>query len=340
MSTILQVSNLFLDLKLEGTTVPILRDLSFHIPQGSTVAIVGETGCGKSMTAAAIMQLLPKPQTFPLRGKILFEGRDLLKASESEMRRIRGKEISMIFQDPRSALNPIYTIGDQMKELCDYKLGLSEEESLLKIYEALQEVQLQDVKRLVTLYPHQLSGGMLQRVLIAMALLCKPKLLIADEPTTALDVTIQAQILELLQGLQKKHGMSILLITHDMGVVSHIADSVVVMYAGQRIESATTHDLFKYNMHPYTQALLEAVPSPLLPRGTLPVLRGGVPDLRQLPRGCTFHPRCPQALPICQQGKVPYFHRDQSDQEVKCWLYDQDLQWKIDEETFAESEKP
>jgi peptide/nickel transport system ATP-binding protein len=332
VNSILKVSHLFLDLKVDDKIVPILRDLNFSINEGETLAIVGETGCGKSMTAQAIMRLVPTKQVLPIRGEIFFKEKDLLKLSTSQMREIRGKDIAMIFQDPRSALNPVYTIGEQLKEVCCHKLNIHNRSEIeRKIFKAMEEVQLLDPKHLCTLYPHQLSGGMLQRVMIAMALVGDPKLLIADEPTTALDVTIQAQILSLLSELKEKKKMSLLLITHDMGVVSKLADNVIVMYAGQKIESAPTKDLFKYKMHPYTQALLEAMPSPFIPRGTLPVLKGSVPDLKALPRGCSFSPRCPHAFSLCKSGDTPYFSREKSLQEVKCWLYDQDLEWKLDE---------
>jgi oligopeptide/dipeptide ABC transporter ATP-binding protein len=331
VSLILKVSRLHLDFQLEGKTIPILRNLNFSIPKGETLALVGETGCGKSMTASAIMRLLPSP-ALPLRGEVLFQGKDLLKFSDREMRKVRGGEIGMIFQDPRTALNPVYTIGDQLAEVCEHKLQMHNKKEIEhKIWASLEEVQLPNPKHLSTLFPHQLSGGMLQRVMIAMALIGHPKLLIADEPTTALDVTIQSQILSLLDNLKKKREMSILLITHDMGVVSKVADQVIVMYAGQKIECGPTKDLFKYKMHPYTQALLEAMPSPFIPRGTLPVLKGNVPDPKALPKGCSFCPRCPHAMSLCREGETPYFFRERSTQEVKCWLYDQDLEWKIDD---------
>ncbi|MFN0065429.1 MAG: ABC transporter ATP-binding protein [Chlamydiales bacterium] len=335
--SLLSVRHLTLQLKIEGKIYKVLNDLSFDLQKGETLALVGETGCGKSMTALSIMQILPTPPMLPPEGEILYRGKNLLKLPPSEMRKIRGRHIGMIFQDPSSALNPVYTIGEQLVEVGMTHLGLEYDEAEERAIYALEEVQLPGPRERIHEYPHQFSGGMLQRVMIAMALMCQPDILIADEPTTALDVTIQAQILRLLDDLQKKKGMALLLITHDMSVVSQAASEVVVMYAGEKIEHAPMRQLFLSPSHPYTQALFDSRPDYAYPKGRLPTIEGSVPQLQSLPSGCPFHPRCRYALEMCKGGRVPYFSLpNKSTHEVKCWLYDQDLQWKIDEEIFVE----
>lgn len=337
MSTLLSIRHLTTKIKIEGKIYPVLNDLSFDLEKGKTIALVGETGCGKSMTALSILRILPTPPLLPPQGEVLFKGKNLLTLSNTEMRSIRGKEIGMIFQDPSSALNPVYTIGEQLLEVCFAHGIVDEKEAYERVVETLEEVKLPNPSQRMEEYPHQFSGGMLQRVMIAMALLLYPDILIADEPTTALDVTIQAEVLDLLRKLQEKRGMAVLLITHDMGVVSEVADEVVVMYAGEKIEQAPVSDLFQSSSHPYTQALLSSRPHFSMKRGQLPTIEGNVPRLHNLPPGCLFHPRCRYAFDLCKHERVPYFSLPKNENhEVKCWLYDQDLQWKVDEENFAE----
>ncbi|MCP5469592.1 MAG: ABC transporter ATP-binding protein [Chlamydiales bacterium] len=337
MAPVLSVRHLTTKIVIDGKSHNVLHDLSFDLEKGKTLALVGETGCGKSMTALSIMRILPTPPALPPEGEILYNDKNLLSLPPKEMRKIRGKHIGMVFQAPSSALNPVYTIGEQLIEVSQTHLEETEAESYERVLQALEEVKLPRPKEQMREYPHQLSGGMLQRVMIAMALLLHPDILIADEPTTALDVTIQAQILALMRELQEKRGMAILLITHDMGVVAEMADDVIVMYAGQKIEHATVQELFKESSHPYTQALFASRPHYTMARGALPIIEGNVPRINELPQGCSFHPRCPYALPLCKQGRVPYFELPKkSAHEVKCWLYDHDLEWKVDDELFVE----
>ena len=250
------------------------------------------------------------------------------------MRKVRGRKIAMIFQDPLSSLNPVYTIGQQLLEAPFAHFDHTFEKAMEKITKALEDVHLEDSTSILKSYPHQLSGGMLQRVMIAMALLCDPEILIADEPTTALDVSIQAGVLHLLKELQEKRGMSTLLITHDMGVVAENADEVVVLYAGQKMEEGDVLSLFDTPSHPYTQGLFSCRPK-LGAKKRLPVIPGAVPSLTDKPQGCLFHPRCPWAMELCQKGNVPELALQGKSQYVRCWLYDQELQWKLsDDETF------
>jgi oligopeptide/dipeptide ABC transporter ATP-binding protein len=275
-----------------GAIVPV-RGVSMSIFPGQTMAVVGESGCGKSVTALSILGLVPRPPGRVLGGRILLEGQDLLGYSEKQMQRVRGRRIAMIFQEPMTSLNPVYTIGEQIAEA----VALHQEVGRAKAYEvaeeALRDVGIADPHRRLFEYPHQMSGGMRQRVMIAMALSCRPQLLIADEPTTALDVTIQAQILELLQRLQRQRGMAILLITHDLGVVAENADVVAVMYAGRVVECATVEQLFEHPRHPYTRGLLRSVPRLGSAAGRLETIEGTVPNPGNFPAGCAFHPRCP-----------------------------------------------
>jgi peptide/nickel transport system ATP-binding protein len=291
-----------------GTLDGVVRavdGLSFHIDHGETVAIVGESGCGKSVTSMSILRLIQEPPG-KVAGRILFEERDLLVLSEAEMRAIRGKDISMIFQEPMTSLNPVLTIGRQIGETFRLHEGLSSQEARSRSIEMLALVGIPEPAQRITEYPHQLSGGMRQRVVIAMALACNPRLLIADEPTTALDVTIQAQILELMRDLKRRVGAAIMLITHDLGVVAEMAERVIVMYAGRKVEEAPVGEIFSSPMHPYTQGLLGAVPKlgsslVLDHRTKLTEIRGRVPSLSEKIVGCAFADRCPIATQLCRE---------------------------------------
>lgn len=295
---ILDVKNLETTFFTEGGAVRAVDDVSFSVYKGKTLGLVGESGCGKSVTSLSIMRLIPNPPGRITRGEILYQGRDLLKASAEEMRKIRGNEISMIFQEPMTSLNPVFTIGNQLMEAITLHQDLSKSAARDKAIEMLQLVGIPAPEKRIVDYPHQLSGGMRQRVMIAMALSCNPNVLIADEPTTALDVTIQAQILDLLRDLQQKVGMALILITHDLGVVAEMADEVCVMYAGRVAERAPVREIFKNPRHPYTRGLLNSIPTLSMdPTGKvkkkrLETIPGIVPSLLELPRGCRFQERC------------------------------------------------
>lgn len=320
-SLILSVKNLVVPLLVKKKIYSVVDRLSFDMHRGKTLAIVGESGCGKTLTALSLLRILPEPPCLPPQGEVLYQGRNLLSLSEEEMRQIRGRKIAMIFQNPSTCLNPVYTIGSQLIEVIELHLGLFGEEALGRAIEALEEVGIPSPEQRINAYPHQLSGGMKQRVMIAMALLCEPDILIADEPTTALDVTIQAQVLELMRELQKKKGMTLLLITHDMGIVAEMADEVVVMYAAHAMEKGNVYDIFDQMAHPYTMGLFGSRPSRMTPRGKLHPIKGSVPPLTDYPDGCRFHPRCPYVMPICLQGEVPEFQVGTSQRHwSKCWL--------------------
>lgn len=293
-------------------------DLSISVSQ--TIGIVGESGCGKSMTALSILGLVPSPPGKIVSGKILFEGSDLLTSSEAEIRHIRGNRISMVFQEPMTSLNPVFTVGEQVAEVYRYHTDLSKRESRQRAVEILKQVGIPSPERRFHDYPHQLSGGMRQRVMIAMALCLSPRLLIADEPTTALDVTIQAQILELIDSLRKEHTMSMILITHDLGVVSEVAERLFVMYAGTIVEESPVKDIFDTPFHPYTQGLLRALPTFGSGGKTLHTIPGSVPRLSEIPVGCRFSPRCPQVMERCKRKEPPMFKQGASSL-VKCWLF-------------------
>lgn len=317
------VNHLSTSIKIGDRSYRIVDDISFNLYPGKTLALVGESGCGKSMTALSLMRVLPTPPILPSEGEVIYKGRNLLKISESEMRKIRGARIAMIFQDPGNALNPVYTIGDQLLEVVELHLGLYGEEAFERIIKALEEVSMPSPRERMNDYPHQLSGGMKQRAMIAMALLCEPDILIADEPTTALDVTIQAQILDLIRALQAKMGMALLLITHDMGIVGEMADDVIVMYASQAVERGNVRQIFDNMTHPYTIGLFESRPSFNTPRGALKPIKGTVPQLTNYPEGCRFHPRCPYVMHKCKHGEVPNFTIAEDPWHAsKCWLYD------------------
>jgi peptide/nickel transport system ATP-binding protein/oligopeptide transport system ATP-binding protein len=298
---LLEVRGLGVAFETNRGQVQPVRDVSLTVYPGQTVALVGESGCGKSVTSMAILRLIPSPPGRIVSGSINYQGRDLLKLSEREMRDVRGGEIAMIFQEPMTSLNPVYTIGDQIVEAVTLHQGASYSQARKIAEEALHEVGIADARRRLDEYPHQMSGGMRQRVMIAMALSCKPKLLIADEPTTALDVTIQAQILELLRKLQRERQMSILLITHDLGVVAENADVVAVMYASRIVECATVEELFDHPKHPYTEGLFRAVPRLGMPDQKLAAIPGQVPNPANFPSGCKFHPRCGRSRELAAQ---------------------------------------
>lgn len=319
---ILQVKGLTTRLLLDGRRVTVVDGLSFDLERGKTLAIVGESGCGKSMTALSLMRILPTPPALNPEGEVLLRGQNLLAVSEKEMRRIRGHQLAMIFQNPNTALNPVYTIGQQLVEVAEIHLNLFGREAEECAIEALDHVGIPAPSRRLGEYPHQLSGGMKQRVMIAMALMCEPDVLIADEPTTALDVTIQAQVLELIQRLQEEKGMAVILITHDMGVVAEMADQVVVMYASRLVERAEVCELFDHPSHPYTQGLFASRPSLEGKAGRLPMIKGQVPPLRNLPKGCYFHPRCPHVMDRCLKDKVPLFQVGESTHKALCWLHE------------------
>jgi oligopeptide/dipeptide ABC transporter ATP-binding protein len=291
---LLEIKNLDIAFATDRGLIRPVRDVFFSMYPGQTVALVGESGCGKSVTSLSILRLIPQPPGKILGGQVIFEGRNLLDLSERDMRSVRGKDIAMIFQEPMTSLNPVYTIGDQIVEAVTLHQGVSQEQAYEIAEEALHDVGIADPHRRLSEYPHQLSGGMRQRVMIAMALSCRPKLLIADEPTTALDVTIQAQILDLLRKLQRERGMSILLITHDLGVVAENADVVAVMYASRIVEVATVEDLFDKPRHPYTEGLFKSVPKLGQETQRLMTIPGTVPNPARFPTGCKFHPRCPR----------------------------------------------
>ena len=302
---LLDVKGLKTHFQTEDGVVRAVDGASFSIPRGKTLAIVGESGCGKSVSALSIMRLVSLPGRI-VEGEILFEGKDLAKLAEPEMRKIRGHEISMIFQEPMTSLNPVFTVGDQIGEAVRLHLGLDKAAARKRTIEMLDKVRIPAASTRVDEYPHQLSGGMRQRVMIAMALACNPKLLIADEPTTALDVTIQAQILELLKELQRELGMSVLLITHDLGVVAETADRVAVMYASKIVEYAPAKELFAAPLHPYTVGLKRSIPQIDTPKGSkLNVIPGNVPNPLHFPPGCKFHPRCDRVVDRCKLVEPP-----------------------------------
>jgi len=315
---LLDVQDLVTAFDTEAGRLRAVDGVSFQVRRGHTLGIVGESGCGKSVTALSIIRLLPQPMGQVLGGRILFDGSDLLQASEEEIHAIRGARIGMIFQEPMTALNPVHRIGKQLSEVFLLHQDVTPRTALEKSVEILDKVGIPSPEIRVSEYPHQLSGGMRQRVMIAMALACKPALVIADEPTTALDVTIQAQILELMKSLQEEMGMSILLITHDLGVIAETCEDVVVMYAGRVAEKGGVHDIFERPRHPYTRGLLESIPRLENERKTrLKIIDGMVPALKDLPAGCRFQNRCPYKTQQCEDSQ-PGISRVDRGHEVGC----------------------
>ncbi len=300
--SILEVKNLEIRYVTDEETVSAVNGVSFTLEKGESIGLVGETGAGKTTTALGIMGLVPDPPGEVLSGSVLFEGQDLLQLPEKNMREIRGGKISMIFQDPMTSLNPVMTVGEQIAEVVLLHSRMSKQEARKKAMEMLEQVGIPGGR--CDDYPHQFSGGMKQRVMIAIALACSPELLIADEPTTALDVTIQAQVLELMRNLKREYGTSLILITHDLGVVAKICDKVAVVYAGEIIEYGTLEDIYTDKRHPYTIGLFDSLPDIENEAAELKVIQGMVPDPSNLPEGCKFHPRCPYAQEGCKHGRV------------------------------------
>jgi oligopeptide/dipeptide ABC transporter ATP-binding protein len=319
MADLLQVKNLQTSFFTPEGEVRAIDGVSFEIGEGKTLGLVGESGCGKSVTSLSIMRLIQSPPGKIVGGEIIYRGRDLLKLNNEAMRKIRGNEISMIFQEPMTSLNPVFTVGNQIGEAIKLHQGLGKRETRQKTIEMLRLVKIADPESRVDAYPHQLSGGMRQRVMIAMALSCNPSLLIADEPTTALDVTIQAQILELMKELQQKiGGMALLLITHDLGVVAEQADEVAIMYAGKIVERANTKAIFSRPFHPYTVGLLNSLPGATgQKKKRLDAIPGVVPNPLHLPSGCRFRDRCPRAADLCAQSE-PELVEKELDHTVAC----------------------
>ena len=320
MSTLLAVNDLRTHFTTREGVVKAVDGISYDIQEGETVGLVGESGCGKSVSALSLLRLVQSPPGRIAGGSVEFEGRDLLQLNDADMREVRGNRIAMIFQEPMSSLNPVLTIERQITEALDVHLGLGKREAVSRAAELLHMVGIPDASDRLKSYPHQFSGGMRQRVMIAMALSCTPRLIIADEPTTALDVTIQAQILELLQRLSAETGTAVLIITHNLGVIARYASRVNVMYAGKIVESGKAEDLFTKPQHPYTKGLLQSVPRLTQGRGTkLSTIEGTPPDLARLPAGCAFHPRCAFAIDKCRV-ETPVMEERAPGHAAACWV--------------------
>ncbi|MET3696949.1 peptide/nickel transport system ATP-binding protein/oligopeptide transport system ATP-binding protein [Bacillus oleivorans] len=319
--TLLQVKNLHTYFFTEHGVVPSVNGVTFSIKKGETVGIVGESGCGKSVTSLSLLQLVDEPGKI-IEGEILFEGQDLTKFNKKQLRKVRGNKISMVFQEPLTSLNPVFTIGSQIAEAIRLHQNVNKEEAKIKTIEMLKRVGIPRAERHYYSFPHMLSGGMRQRVMIAMALSCHPQLLIADEPTTALDVTIQAQILNLMKELSREYDTSIILITHDLGVVAEMVDRVIVMYAGQIVEQNSVFEIFKNPKHPYTKGLLNSTPKIHHLKDQLESIEGNVPSPFEMPTGCKFHPRCPFSTEKCLSQEPPLFQIE-GGSEVRCWLHEE-----------------
>jgi len=323
-AALLRIDNLCTSFETPAGRVRVLRGLTMQVPRGEALGLVGESGSGKTVTALSILRLLPRAGRIDA-GSILFEGRDLAALSEQEMEQVRGREIAMIFQQPRESLNPVLTIGTQLQLVLQRHAGLTGSKARARAVELLKQVELPDADRMLRAYPHELSGGMCQRVMIALCLACAPALLIADEATTALDVTVQLQILRLLRRLQDEVGLTLLVITHNLGVVAEICQWVAVMYAGELVEFAPVDELFRTPRHPYTARLLGSRPT-LAAAGDLPAIPGAVPDLLSLPAGCPFHPRCHRAQAKCWQ-KHPDLDELQPSHRVRCFFPEEVQAW-------------
>ncbi|WP_319760856.1 ABC transporter ATP-binding protein [Maridesulfovibrio sp.] len=315
---ILKIKNLTTSFATPGGIIKAVDNASLDLGQGETLAIVGESGCGKTVLSLSVMGLIPDPPGRITAGQVIYRDQDLVTLSEEEMQKIRGNRLSMIFQEPMTSLNPVFKIGDQISETLRLHKRMDKKQALEAAVDALKLVGIPNPHKRINNFPHELSGGMRQRVMIAMALVCSPEILIADEPTTALDVTIQAQILRLLDELKHKMNGSLMLITHDLGVVARVATRVTVMYAGQVVESASISELFKEPLHPYTEGLLNSVPR-LGCKEDLTPIPGNVPALQNLPQGCSFHPRCKRAFDLCREQKPRLLNIE--NRQVRCWLH-------------------
>ena len=338
MAHLLEVKNLQTHFATRAGVVRAVDGVSFYLDAGELLGLVGESGCGKSITALSIMRLIAPPGKI-VAGEINFDGKNLLTLPDAKMRQIRGDDIAMIFQDPMTSLNPVFTVGEQIAEALRLHRKLSRKAARAAAIEAMREVAIPDPSRRIDDYPHQLSGGMRQRVMIAMALACDPKLLIADEPTTALDVTIQAQILELLDELRRNRELAVLLITHDLGVVAEVADRVAVMYTGRIVEESPVEELFARPKHPYTEGLLRSVPkltsATVAKKERLETIEGTVPRPTELPPGCHFAPRCPHRMPRCTAEEIPLYELD-GNVKVRCVLFDLAAAVNADHENVSE----
>jgi oligopeptide/dipeptide ABC transporter ATP-binding protein len=317
--TLLEIKDLRTHFFLEEGELKALDGVSFDIAEGETLGVVGESGCGKSLTALSVMRLVPSPPGRIVGGSILFEGKDLLEKKKKEMRKIRGNDIAMIFQEPMTSLNPVFTVGYQIMETLMRHQHMTRKQAWKKAVETLELVKMPLAEQRMKEYPHQLSGGMRQRVMIAMAVACNPKLLICDEPTTALDVTVQAQILKLINELKKECNMSVMMITHDLGVISEIADRVIVMYAGRIVEMNDGKSIFEQPLHPYTAALLRSIPQINEQKETLYMIKGMVPNILKEHKGCLFAPRCEECAPVCLEKEPELFQSN--GKSVRCWKY-------------------
>ncbi|UJL46131.1 ABC transporter ATP-binding protein [Virgibacillus sp. NKC19-16] len=333
---ILEINELQTSFFTKDLEVKAVDGVTFSLPKGKTLGVVGESGSGKSITALSVLRLIDEPGKI-VGGEIKFKGENLLDKKDAQMRKIRGNEISMIFQEPMTSLNPTYTVGQQISEAYITHEGLGKKEAKQRSIEMLELVGIPSPKKRINQYPHELSGGMRQRVMIAIALACNPELLIADEPTTALDVTIQAQILELINDLQERLGMGMLLITHDLGVVAETCDYVAVMYGGQIVEYEDVNTLFNDPKHPYTVGLLNSIPpNDHDIEGDLPVIKGTVPSPAEMPTGCRFAPRCPFATELCK-NKLPELETDEYGNQIRCWIYTDE--WDGDPEVNVNDER-
>ncbi|WP_411966727.1 ABC transporter ATP-binding protein [Haloferax sp. YSSS75] len=333
MTKVLEIDGLQTHFHTEAGVVRALNGVNLAVGEGETVGLVGETGSGKSVTAMSVMRLVPSPPGEIVAGEIRYNGENLLDKSPEEMRAVRGSDIAMVFQDPSSSLNPVYTIRNQMLEVIRANRDVSKSEAKAIAHETLAEVEMPRPDGVLDSYPHELSGGMKQRVMIAMELACDPDLIIADEPTTALDVTIEKKVLSIFKRLVEDHDLSVLWITHDLGVVAQFCDRVGVMYAGEIVEFGTVHDIFKRPTHPYTRELLKTIPNIAEPRTELGVIEGSVPNLMNPPSGCRFHPRCPDAEERCRRQEPPSI-RGADDHEAACLVHD------VEDSGNAESSEP
>lgn len=319
-SPIIEVKQLRTSFQTDDGSIPVVNSIDFHVLPGEVLGVVGESGCGKSVTSLSIMGLV-EARTGKVEGEILFKGDNLANASEKKMRKIRGNEIAMIFQEPMTSLNPVFTIGQQLTESLRVHRKWGKKQAAVRAVEMLKLVGLGRAEELLKQYPHQLSGGMRQRVMIAMAMICEPELLIADEPTTALDVTIQAQILELMKDLNKKTDTAILMITHDLGVVAEMCQRVIVMYAGRIVEEGDVHSVFQNPLHPYTVGLIQSIPDMRVKKDRLYSIPGNVPKPGSQNLGCQFAPRCAHAMSQCI-SETPALTNHENGQKVRCWLYE------------------